>query len=152
MGLISGSDGSFCRTSWFAGVESLRLGWLSLIMRLQSNINHLSTNNCTIRINCRSVLPYICFGRYVTIIRGIYIYIYIYLCTSLHAVHFVFYWCCYTLRAVVCTALLYGVTLVSIVIVLCQTISLSQFLRLRWSCCSRCSTMYWGVMVLMLHS
>jgi hypothetical protein len=39
------------------------------------HINHSSTNNCTIGVNCRSLLPYICFGHYVTIIRGIYIYL-----------------------------------------------------------------------------
>jgi hypothetical protein len=79
--------------SW-AGVTA---GWW--VKYSISCINKLSPNNCTIRINCRSALPYICFGHYVTIIRGIYIYIYIFVCTSLHAVHFVFYWCCYTLRA-----------------------------------------------------
>jgi hypothetical protein len=48
--------------------------------------NHSSTNNCTSKINCHSMVPYICFVHYMTIIRGIYIYIYI--CTSLRAVHF----------------------------------------------------------------
>jgi regulator of sigma D len=42
------------------------------------NRNYSSTNNCTIKINCHSMVPYICFGHYMTIIWSIYIYIYMY--------------------------------------------------------------------------
>jgi hypothetical protein len=38
------------------------------------NRSHLSTNNCTIEVNYHLMLPYICFGHYMTIIRGMYKY------------------------------------------------------------------------------
>jgi hypothetical protein len=37
---------------------------------------HLTTNSCTIELTYHLKLPYICFGHYLTIIRGIYIFMY----------------------------------------------------------------------------
>jgi hypothetical protein len=37
---------------------------------------HLTTNNCTIELKYHLKLPYICFGHYTTIIRGIYIFMF----------------------------------------------------------------------------